>query len=69
MNSKVDKSGILLSLWLLSGGCILAIKNLISRFIEISDFASGFFDGIATAFAMSGVIYLFFYIRKKQCNE
>ena len=65
MNSKVDKSGILLSLWLLSGGCILAIKNLVSRFIEISDFASGFFDGIATAFVMSGVIYLFFYIRKK----
>ena len=69
MKSKVEKNGLLASLWLLSGGCILAIKNLISRFIVINDFADGFFSGLATSLAVSGVIYLFFYIRKRQCND
>ena len=68
MNSKFEKNGLLLSFWLLSGGCIMAIKNVISRFIEINDFTSGFFDGIAVSFVMSGLIYLFFYIRKKLRN-
>ena len=65
MNSKVGNSRLLASIWLLSGGCIIAIKNLISKFVEINDFTSGFFDGLAVSFAMSGVIYLFFLVRKK----
>ncbi len=51
-------------LLMLSGSVILTIKNMVSRFFEINEFTIGFFDGLATALSICGLVCMVIFLRK-----
>jgi len=64
MEAAKKTNKLLLPIFMLSGGAILGILNLVSNVFTISDFTKGFLEGIAITFSCMGLFYLIFTLIK-----